>query len=241
MLVFNNDRPLFKNNVALRRALNWAVDRRAYAATAPPHTAFPWTHLLPPGFPGSITAKRLQPYSGAPQLRKARRLAAGHFRSGKIRVGYRASMPAPAQIVRRDLIRLGFKSGDVTLKGYTEADLYDAMGKRNSDLDLGVTMGWCSDFADPEPMLEQFLAPYSHSASDGPKYRRKLEAAKKLKGDARLRAFGRLDIALMRDLAPVVVMRTYNNLYFFSARVDSKSLVYKSVYSDWSIPALALK
>jgi hypothetical protein len=26
-----------------------------------------------------------------------------------------------------------------------------------------------------------------------------------------------------------------------SARVDPKSLIYKSVYSDWSIPALALK
>jgi ABC-type oligopeptide transport system substrate-binding subunit len=82
MLVFNNDRLLFKNNAALRRALNWAVDRRAHAAAAPPYTAFPWTHLLPPGFPGSITAERLQPYAAAPNLRQARRLAAGHLRNG---------------------------------------------------------------------------------------------------------------------------------------------------------------
>jgi ABC-type oligopeptide transport system substrate-binding subunit len=238
ILVFNSDRPLFKNNVALRRALSWAVDRRAYAAAAPPYTAFPWTHLLPPGFPGSITAKKLQPYSEAPQLRKARRLAAGHFGNGKIRVGYRASMSAPAEIVRRDLIRLGFKSGNITLKGFSGADLYDAMGKRNSELDLGVTMGWCAAFADPELVLGQF--PYS-LVGYSPKYRRKLEAVKKLKGDARLKALGKLDIELMRDLAPVVVMRTYNSLYFFSARVDPKSLVYRSVYSDWSIPALALK
>jgi hypothetical protein len=36
-------------------------------------------------------------------------------------------------------------------------------------------------------------------------------------------------------------MRTYNNRYFFSDRVDPKSLVYQGIYQDWSIPALALK
>jgi hypothetical protein len=74
-----------------------------------------------------------------------------------------------------------------------------------------------------------------------PKFQRQLEAAERLTGDARLRAFGNLDLALMNELAPVVVMGTYNNLFLFSERVDPKTLVYKSVYSDWSIPALALK
>jgi len=37
------------------------------------------------------------------------------------------------------------------------------------------------------------------------------------------------------------VSRRSRNLYFFSRRVDPKSLVYQGVYSDWSIPALALK
>ena len=36
-------------------------------------------------------------------------------------------------------------------------------------------------------------------------------------------------------------MRTYNNRFFFSDRVDPQSLKYHGVYSDWSIPALALK
>jgi Bacterial extracellular solute-binding proteins, family 5 Middle len=116
MLFFDNRRPLFRNNVALRRAVSWAVDRRAYLGGAPLYAGVPWTHILPPGFPGSVTAKKLQPYSRAPQLRKARRLAAGHFRSRKITVGYRLSFQAQAQIVRRDLIRLGFKSGDITLR-----------------------------------------------------------------------------------------------------------------------------
>ena len=45
----------------------------------------------------------------------------------------------------------------------------------------------------------------------------------------------------MNTLAPVAVTRTYNNRYFFSSRVDPRSLVYQNVYTDWSIPALALK
>ena len=36
-------------------------------------------------------------------------------------------------------------------------------------------------------------------------------------------------------------MRTFNNRYFFSARVVPPSLKYNRVYQDWSIPALALK
>jgi hypothetical protein len=42
-------------------------------------------------------------------------------------------------------------------------------------------------------------------------------------------------------LAPAVVLGAYNNRYFFSSRVDPRSLVYQNVYTDWSIPALALK
>ena len=45
----------------------------------------------------------------------------------------------------------------------------------------------------------------------------------------------------MRNVAPVAVTNTYNNLYFFSNRVDPRSLEYHRVYQDWSIPALALK
>src|SRR3954449_6197237 len=90
MLAFNPERPLFRNNSALRRAVNWAVDRRAYVGTLPPYTATPWTHLLPPGFPGSIGARNLQPYADSPRLEKARRVAAGAASAGKRTRGCRA-------------------------------------------------------------------------------------------------------------------------------------------------------
>jgi peptide/nickel transport system substrate-binding protein len=235
-LAFNRNRALFKNNVALRQAINWAVDRVAYAAAAGPYGATPWTHLLPPGFPGSITAPKLQPYSVTPRLGKARKLARGHFRTGKITVGYRSSgtiNPAQAQLVRRDLIRLGFKPDGITLIPFSGAEIYRAIGK----LDMGVSMGWCSDATDPDPTA-MFNSPLGVG---GPKYSRKLAAANRLSGAARLRALGRLDLEVTSDVAPVAVMRTYNSLFFFSNRVVPESFVYSAVYSDSSIPALALK
>jgi hypothetical protein len=45
----------------------------------------------------------------------------------------------------------------------------------------------------------------------------------------------------MRNVAPVAVTNIYNNRYFFSNRVDPRSLKYLRVYEDWSIPALGLK
>ena len=56
-----------------------------------------------------------------------------------------------------------------------------------------------------------------------------------------MRALGRLDLDLITNLAPVVATRTYNGRFYFSRRVQPKSLVYGGVYQDWSIPALALK
>jgi ABC-type transport system substrate-binding protein len=243
-LPFNNMRPLFGHSLALRKAVNWAVDRTAFAAQAGPYGSTPWTHLLSPAFPGSVTKKRLQPYSIHPNLARAKRLAGGYVLNRKITVGYRSSgsiNPAQAQIVRRDLIRLGFKAGNITMKPYTGADIYDAMGVRGNPLDMGVVLGWCSEYFDTYSLLAFFLNANNPQAVDNSRYRAKLEAANRLRGNAHFRALGKLDLAITRNLAPAAAMSTYNNRYFFSDRVDPRGLAWQPVYQDFSIPALALK
>ena len=81
----------------------------------------------------------------------------------------------------------------------------------------------------------------NYSKMDLPKWNARMEAAAKLVGVKRYKAYGRLDLDIMRKVAPMAVERTYNSRYLFSDRVDPKSLVYQGIYSDWSIPALALK
>jgi oligopeptide transport system substrate-binding protein len=79
-LEFNTTAGLFKDNVPMRKAVNWAVDRTEYAALWGPYAATPWTHLLLPGFPGAIVKRTLQPYPVRPNLERARTLAAGNYR-----------------------------------------------------------------------------------------------------------------------------------------------------------------
>jgi ABC-type transport system substrate-binding protein len=231
-LPFNNSAGLFQGNAPMRRAVNWALDRTDYAGQTSPYLASPWTHLLPPGVPGSITNPKLQPYGTRSHIAKARRIAAGHYKDGNVILAYRSSgtvSPLLAEIVRRDLARLGL---NVIMRPVQPPNPYPP-----AEWDLLTSYGWCTDFPDPNGSL-LFLpwgSPYS------PKYQAKIAAAERLAGNARLKALGKLDLEIVRKLAPVAVMRTYNNRYFFSDRVNPDSLKYHSVYSDWSIPALALK
>ncbi|MEK6274205.1 MAG: ABC transporter substrate-binding protein [Actinomycetota bacterium] len=249
-LPMNMENDLFKGNPNLRKAVAYAIDRKAYIAQVGPYAGNTWSHLFNPGVPGW---RNVNPYPlDRPNLTKARQLAAGHFRDGKITVYYRSSgtiNPAQAQVVRQDLINLGFEPGNITMKGFSGSMPYDPMGVRGNDADLAVSYGWCSNYPDPYDWINVLLYGgfiqaennVNYSYMDLPKWNRKMEAAAKLVGPQRFKVYGQMDIDIMRQVAPMAVERTYNNRYFFSNRVDPKSLVYQGIYSDWSIPALALK
>jgi len=246
-LPMNTANSLFNGNTKLRQAVNYAISRQPYVAQAGPYAGQPWTHLFNPGVPGWKSVS-LYPRN----LTKAKQLAAGHMKDGKITVYYRSSgtiNPAQAQIVRQDLVNLGFSSGNITMKGFSGANIYDAMGKKGNDADMGVSMGWCSDYPDPYDWINILL--YGPSIQDennvnysyfnSPKWNKRMENAAKLVGPKRLAVYGQLALDIMKQAAPVAVERTYNNRYFLSNRVNPKSLVYQGIYQDWSIPRLALK
>jgi peptide/nickel transport system substrate-binding protein len=242
-IAFNNSGGLFQDNVAMRKAVNWALNRADYAGNSLPRTT--WTHLLPPGYPGSITKRNRQPYSPGPNLVKARQLAAGHFKDGTITMYYRSSgsvNQAQAQLVKRDLINLGFDPANITMRGFSGGQIYLAIGRPGADFDLAVSLGSCSDYPLRDPAdAFRFNDWFNESIPANPTYRAKFAAASRLTGAARNKAFGELDIWLMKNVAPLAVMRAYNELHFLSSRVDPRSLAFHRVYGGWSIPALALK
>jgi len=248
-LALNMANPLFKNNLKLRQAINYAISRRPYVQQAGPYAGQAWTHLFNPGVPGW---RRANPYPLDPDLRKARALAAGHFRDGRVKLIYfsgNTTNEAQAQIVRQDLINLGFEARNITMESFFPRIYEFPMGRRGNDIDIGVSLGWCSDYPDPYDWINVlFYGPairdegnINYSYMNLPKWNRKMEAAAKLVGPKRFKVYGQMDIDLMKNVAPIVPMRTYNNRYLFSDRVNPKSLVYQGIYSDWSIPALALK
>ena len=247
-LAMNMANYLFKGNLRLRQAINYAVDRRAYAAQAGPYAGNPWTHLFNPGVPGW---RNENPYPLAPDLTKARQLAAGQFRDGKITVYFRSSGSTnqnQALVVKQGLRNLGFQESNIRMKGFSGGYI-PPWGMRGTDMDLSVNTGWCSDYPDPFDWINILL--YGKTIDDYnnvnlsfmnlPRWNRKMEAAARLVGPKRYKVYGQLDLDIMRQVAPMAVMRTYNNRYFFSDRVDPKSLVYQGIYQDFSISAMGLK
>jgi ABC-type oligopeptide transport system substrate-binding subunit len=246
-LPMNMANSLFSGNTNLRKAINYAINRGAYVAQAGPYAGSTWTHIFNTGVPGWRSVKLYNR-----NLTKAKSLAKGHFKNGKITVGYRTNSTANQnqfQIVRQDLINLGFSSGNITGKGYSGGNLYTAMGTKGNDLDMGVSMGWCSDYPDPYDWLNILLYGGSIQAENNnnysymniAKWNKKMASAARLVGPKRLKVYGQLDLDIMNQVAPMAVERTFNNRYFFSNRVNPKGLIYQGIYQDWSIPALALK
>jgi ABC-type transport system substrate-binding protein len=246
-LPMNTANSLFKANLPLRQAVNYAISRPPYVQQAGPYAGQPWTHLFNPGVPGwrNVTLYKKS-------MTKAKQLASGHMKDGKITVYYRSSgstNQAQAQIVRQDLINLGFSSGNITMKGFSGGNIYDAMGKKGNDADMGVSMGWCSDYPDPYDWINILLYGgniqdennVNYSYFNNPTWNKRMANAAKLVGPKRLKVYGQMDIDIMKKAAPVAVERTYNNRYFFSNRVNPKGLVYQGIYQDWSIPAMALQ
>jgi len=244
-LPMNMANSLFKGNTNLRKAINYAITRGAYVAQAGPYAGSTWTHLFNPGVPGWRSAKL---YSR--NLAKAKKLAKGHLKGGKITVGFRNNSSANINqhlIVRQDLTNLGFTN--ITDKGYSGGNLYTAMGTKGTDLDIGVSMGWCSDYPDPYDWINILLYGGNIQAENNnnysymniPKWNKKMASAARLVGPQRLKVYGQLDLDIMNQVAPIAVERTYNNRYFFSNRVNPKSLVYQGIYQDFSIPSMALK
>jgi len=250
-LPMNMARPLFKSNTNLRKAINYAVARKDYVNQAGLDAGGTWSHILNPGVPGW---SRAQPYPlGKPNLTKAKKLA-GNLSNKKITVWYRSNSSANQaqfQIVRRDLIRLGFKADNINSKGFSGAQIYDAMGVRGNDADLGVSMGWCSDYPDPYDWINILLYGgggfqpennVNYSYMNIPKWNKKMEKASRItKTSTRYKVYSKLDLDITKQVAPLAAERTYNNRYIFSNRVNPKSLVYQGIYQDWDVAAMALK
>jgi peptide/nickel transport system substrate-binding protein len=248
-LPMNMSRPLFKTNTKLRQAINYAISRKQYVDQAGLDAGKPWSHLLNPSVPGNPNA---QPYPiSGPNYAKARSLA-GDVSNKDINVWYRSSgtiNPAQKAIVVQDLQRMGFKESNIHTKGFSGGDIYTAMGVRGNDADIGLNMGWCSDYPDPYDWLNvlyyggniQAENNVNYSYMNVSKWNKKLSSAARLVGPKRLKTYGKLDLDIMKQVAPISATRTYQSRYLLSNRVNTKSLVYGGAYLDWDWTVLALK
>lgn len=231
-IALNTQRPIFKNNAQLRRALNYAIDRRALLVQAGYLAGKRTDQILPPAMPGFRDAQ-LYPLGG-PDLATARRLAQGHLRDGKIVLYASNRDPAPlyAQVISYNLKQIGL---DVETKLFSRAVQIQKEGTKGEPFDMTIE-SWLADYADPFDFIDVLLNGSNiHEANnnnlsyfDDPAYVKKMNAAARLSGARRYKAYGDLDVDMSMNAAPWVARANGNNRIFVSKHVGC--FTYSGIY-----------
>jgi peptide/nickel transport system substrate-binding protein len=219
---FNTARPLFAS-ARMRRAFNYAIDRRALVQH---HLNFgggrATDHYLVPGIPGS---RPIDIYPlGGPDLAKARQLAAGVHAHATLYIPTGSpQIIDDARILQSDLAAIGITVDTVALPGNV---LYARLAKPGEPWDLAWA-NWYGDFADPFTMINELFDPafaaLNLSHFDNPALIARMRQAATLSGNRRLQAYARLDQDLTRDDPPVAAWGNGTLREFFSARVGCQT------------------
>jgi YVTN family beta-propeller protein len=218
-LIFNTSRPPF-SSARLRRAVSYALDRRALAREGlwDGLPAQPTDQYLPPNMPGFRDA-RIYPFR--PDVARARRLAGPRRRAVVL---YTLGSPPHrrfAEIVRANLRAIGM---DVEIRDLGES-LFLRLPRRGEPFDMAVT-AWLADYYDPIDFMRQLdgrtIGPtdnINYAYFDDPEYNRRLHASDRLPSPARELALGRLDARVARTAAPWAAVANNRTHDFFSARI----------------------
>jgi YVTN family beta-propeller protein len=223
-LIFNTSRAPF-SSARLRRAVNFALDRRALSREGGLYTELPSSptdQYVPPDMPGFRDA-RIYPFE--PDLATARRLMGGerhqvvlYSEGGPTHVRF-------AEIVKANLRTIGIEV-DIRQVG---GSLYPRISRRGEPFDMALT-GWIADLPDPYDFLRQLdgrtIGPennFNQAYFNDPDYNRRLDAALRLRSPAREIALGRLDVHVARTHAPWAALGNERGYDFFSARVGCQT------------------
>jgi peptide/nickel transport system substrate-binding protein len=218
MFLVNTSRPLFRDNVSLRKALNFAVDRGALTREFGPYAATATDHYLPQVMPG-FRNERIYPLA-RPNVRAARALASGRTRSGKAVLYTCSDRPdcvALAQIFQQNLRTIGL---EVRIRQFPLDLMFQKLSTPHEPYDLAY-VGYVASWNDPELILGAFrggaIENWTHL--NEPRFNRLLDRAARLSGPARYRAYGNVDVRLVRDAVPAVAVLNPTTWAFVSSRV----------------------
>ena len=206
-LAFNHDRPAFKGpgQIPLKKAINFAIDRPALARAFGYLYGKRTDQILPPGL---ARAEGLYPLGG-PNLAAARRWYAKAAHRPTTLVYYTtnaAGAVAQAQVLSFNLRQLGIT---LEVRYFDAQTLVERISTRGEPFDIARN-GWGADYADGASFFLPHLDGRSIQASgnfnvayfDDPRTNARIDAANRLTGDRRRRAWADLDVDLMRENPP---------------------------------------
>ncbi|HET9322950.1 MAG TPA: ABC transporter substrate-binding protein [Gaiellaceae bacterium] len=234
-LAMNHDRPLFgddpgngpgldpRGNVALKQAVNYAIDRTAMLEQRGESAGVVTDQHLPLLIPGFQDADI---YPSRPDLTKARQLAGCvpdcPPRQGVLYCSNRAPAPVICQIVQTNLRAIGL---EMEIKLFPRAMQFELAGRRGEPFDMTLE-GWHADYLDPWALFQTLdgttLRPANNinfAYFNDPEYNARMAQIDALPSPARETAFGLLDAEIARNAAPWAAYAVPNDRYYFSDRV----------------------
>jgi ABC-type oligopeptide transport system substrate-binding subunit len=225
-VAMNHNRPLFKDNPQLAKAVNWTVDRQAFSAQGGYLYGKRTGQILPPGMlgykPQGIYPLRIT----ASSKKQAQKLAQGNLRGGRAVLWSANSGIAPlqAQLIQYNLRQIGL---DAEIRLLPRAQQFTNAGNpQTATFDMTVER-WGSDYADPYDFVNilldgsQVTNPQHNNYAyfNVAKYNRQMTAASLLTGSKRGAAYAALDGAIMRENPPWAPLVNSNDRVFMSSRV----------------------
>ena len=226
MFALNSSRPLFRDNPRLRKAVNFALGRRALQNIGGgPLVGRLTDQYLPPKVPGFRDGD-VYPLERA-DVQKARELARGNLRGGKA-VLYTTDFFFPlavAQLAKQQLAEIGLEVQIKALPIHIASAAYlDQLVARGEPWDLALVL-WTPNIPDPHAYINLLLDTHNIGGANLARFasstydREMRRAARLLQARERHRAYGKLDVQLSREAAPLAALSVLNEATFVSKRV----------------------
>lgn len=232
------------DNVNLRKAVNYAIDRPAQVRLLGAYAGKRTNQILVPGLPG-YKAYQAYPIKGA-DVAKAKQVGGSAIDSAPtLNVVHTTSSYSTnrAQVAEYNLTQAGFKIKDVPTPA---TNYYQVIQTKGTTYNFVTNGGWCADYFDPFDYLNVLFDGRKIQAANNNNYtyfnnasfNKGLDHASSLLGAARASAYAKLDQELMVKYAPVVPYLVPTNRYFTSSRVSN--WIYSSYYGEPYLNALAV-
>jgi peptide/nickel transport system substrate-binding protein len=224
------------NNLALRKAANWAIDRPAQVRLLGAYAGKRTDQILVPGVPG-YKPYNIYALKGA-DVAKAKQVGGAAIAAAQtINFVHTTSAVSTnrAQVAEYNLRQAGFQVKDVPTPATT---FYQVVGSKDTTYSFTSNGGWCADYFDPYDYLNVLFDGRTIQANNNVFYtyfnsaafNAGLDHAASLSGTARASAYAKLDQQLMVNYAPVVPYLVETAHFFTASRVHN--WIYSTYFGD---------
>lgn len=239
-VALNTSRSAF-GSAAVRKGVNYAIDRPALLRVRGFLGGKRTTEILPESLTGGVYNQHLYPIAGA-NAAKGKAVAGS---CGNVNLWYATGPVGTPQagILKYNLEQMGC---NVTTKSFVGYAIYTAAGVKGNDMDA-MFAGWYQDYADGYDFFHILLDGRTIQASNNNNLayfnnatvNKKIDAANALSGPARAKAWGKLDIYTMSNFAPWAPIDNRNVRDFIGPK--TAGYVYLPAWGSMDLGTLYLK